>query len=125
MITVENRAGADHVGPGFRAGGDGGAVGDVQDAGIGAERAETINGGIKTVELLLGLMADGGGGENFGRGEMREGADEREALAPGELPGETVGVFREDAEAIHAGVNFELDGDIFFAEFGGRGFVSV
>ena len=41
----------------------------------------------------------------------------------GELAGEAVSVFGEDAETVHAGVHLELNGDIFLAQLRGGGFV--
>ena len=57
MIAIKDGAGADHVGPGFGTRGDGGAVGEVHDAGIDAERPETIERGVETLFLLAGLFA--------------------------------------------------------------------
>ena len=124
MIAIEKRTGTHHVRPGFGTRGDGGAVGDVGDAGIGAEFAQAVECEVKAIELLARLMAELGVRENFGRGEMRERANHFHVFALGELASEAVGVFGEDAEAIHAGVHLELNGDIFLAQLRGGGFVS-
>src|SRR5215472_17641500 len=51
MVAVEDRTGPDHVGPGFGAGGNRSAVGDMNDARGDAECPEAVRGGEKTVEL--------------------------------------------------------------------------
>src|SRR5260221_7708015 len=55
---------------------------------------------------------------------MGKGAGEIYMLTFGKLPREAVGVLRHDAEAVHAGVNLELHGDIFLAQFCGGCFES-
>ena len=57
MIAIKDGAGADHVGPSFGTGGDGGAIGEMYDARIDAERTETIERGVETLFLLAGLFA--------------------------------------------------------------------
>src|SRR5438445_8260242 len=55
MIAIQNRAGPDHVRPGFRTRSDRGAVCKMHDAGIDAEFFEPIQRGVKPLFLLSGL----------------------------------------------------------------------
>jgi hypothetical protein len=50
---------------------------------------------------------------------MGEGAGEFEMLALGQTVGETIDVGGGDTEAIHAGVDLEVDRSVSFASFGG------
>src|SRR6476646_779992 len=75
MVAIENRAGTNHVRPGFWTRSDGGAVGHVNDAGIDSESAKTFDGAVKTLFLLNGLLSDRTF-KDFGRGKVREDAFE-------------------------------------------------
>ncbi len=92
MIAIKERAGANHVRPGFGTRGNGGAVGNVYDSGLHAEFAEAVDSATETLHLLLGLMADRRVRENFRRSQMGERAGEFEVLALRELIGEAIHV---------------------------------
>ena len=109
MIAVENGAGTHHVCPSFRARSDRGTVGEVQNAGVDAVGAQAIDGGVEAIQLFLRLAADGRVGKNFGRREVGEDTGEFKMFALGELTREAVGVGRLDAQAIHAGVDFQVN----------------
>src|SRR5262249_36991501 len=85
MVAVKNDAGADHVGPGFWAAGDGGAVGEMHDAGVDAELAHALEGDEKVFFLLARLFAVGCRCEGFGRREMRHDAAEAQICGFREL----------------------------------------
>src|SRR5579859_5038862 len=100
MVAVENRAGAHHVRPAFRARNDGGAVGEMHQAGIDAERAQAVERGVEAFFLFLRLPADGVVREHSRRREVGKNAGKLEMLALRKLAGETLDVARRDAEAV-------------------------
>src|ERR1700761_4216223 len=54
---------------------------------------------------------------------MREDASEFEMLALGELASEAIRICGLDAQAIHAGIDLQMNRGVFLAEFGGGCFV--
>src|SRR5215467_1733669 len=125
MVAVENGPGTHHVGPGLGTRRDGGAVGEVNEAGVDTERAETVDRAVKALFLLAGLRGDRAR-EDFGRGKVGEDALQLEALAFFVLAGETVDIGRRYAETIHPRVDLQVNPDGALAQFpaGGGGFKS-
>jgi len=113
MIAVKNHAGAHHVSPTLRARSDGGAIGHVHDAGIDAELAQALQRGEKTLFLLARLLALRRRRERFGGSEVGHYAAEAKMFAFCELAGEAFHVAGGDAEAVHAGVDFQVEGNRF------------
>src|SRR5690242_17576551 len=109
MIAVQNRAGTNHVGPGVGTRGDGGAVGEMHDAGIDPESTESIERGVKALFLLTGLLSRARAGKNLGRGEMREDPAQFQMLAFCELSGEAIHIAGSDSQAIHACVHLQME----------------
>ena len=80
MIPVEERSGTHHVCPSFRTRRNGGAVGNVNDSRSNAQRTQAIDRLLQPLQLFRGLVAGGRIGQNFRRGQMREGAVEFQVL---------------------------------------------
>src|SRR5260370_2166196 len=108
MIAVKNYAGADHVSPTLRARSNGGAVGQMHDAGVDAESAQAIERGVEGSLLLEGLLALRRARAGFGGGEVRHEAPEPEVLAFRESAREAFHVAFGDTDAVHAGVHFQM-----------------
>src|SRR5579859_215689 len=119
MVAVQYRARPDHIGPGFGACGNRGAVGEVYDAWVDAERTKAIQRGIKTLFLLVRLFSGARVSQDFGGCKVREHAAEFQMLALRELARETLDVARRDAEAIHAAIHFQVERKFFSALFAG------
>ena len=109
MVAVQNRAGAHHVRPGFRARDNGCAVGKMHQAGIDAQRAQPVQCRVEALFLFAGLLANGGIHKNSRRREVGKSAGELQVLALAKLPRETLDIRGGDAQAIHSGVNFQVE----------------
>src|SRR5262245_61509692 len=119
MVAVKNGARTHHIRPGFRARRDGGAVGEMDEPGGDAERAQPFNRSVKAFFLIAGLRSDGPG-EHLRRGKVSKNTLKFEAPAFFVLAGEAVDIGRRDAEPIHAGINFQVNANRALAELAAR-----
>src|SRR6266436_6596706 len=113
MIAVKNDAGAHHISPTLRARGDGGAIGHVHDASVDTELAQSVERVVEALFLLESLLAFRRRRERFGGSEVRHYAAESQMFAFCELAREAFHIADGDAEAVHAGVDFQVEGSRF------------
>src|SRR5271170_6059283 len=95
----------------------------MHDPGIDSEDAQSIQGVVKTFLLLTRLPPGHGIGENFRRSKMRHDPAKPKMFALGELPRETLDLIGRDAQAIHSGVNFQVERKGFWRCTLRRGFI--